>query len=115
LSFGTSPGARVHVDSQTVTDKSGGSGDSISGARAETVTEIVDVHYDDSSLAPRDGTHTSFFITCLLTRKTSETGATQQIRDSVKIQGVGNGTVRDQAVVLQLTASANLSGVMDAP
>ncbi len=115
FTFGTIPGARVHADSQTSTSTSGGSGNSVSGALAETVTEIVDVHYDDSGLTTQDGTHTSFFITCLLTRKTSENLATQQIKDNIKIEGNGNGTVRDQTAVLQFTASFNISGVMDAP
>jgi hypothetical protein len=115
FTIGTIPDARVHVDSQTVTSKSGGSGDSVSGALAETVTEIVDVHYDDTGLVTQDGTHTSFYITCQLVRKSSENLATQQIKDNVKIQGSGNGTVRDQTMILELTTSANISGVMDPP
>jgi hypothetical protein len=40
---------------------------------------------------------------------------TQQIKDTVKLKGIGNGMVRDQNVVLQGNASATIAGVLFAP
>jgi hypothetical protein len=109
--IGTLPGARVHAGSQTLTSNSGGSAYSTSGALAETFTEIVGVGYDDTKLSTRDGTHTKFFMMGELVQKSSENLSNQHLTDNIKIQAFGNGTVRDHTVILDLNASANISGV----
>ncbi len=102
----------VRDGSQTTISKTGKSGISLTSNSTETVTDTVVLGYDDSALTTQDGTHTKFEITCLLVRKSSANLATQQIKDSVKLQGVGGGIIRDQNVILQASGSANISGVL---
>ena len=105
----------VHAGLQTTITKTGAAGESISANAAYSVTEIVVLGYDDTGLPTRDGTHTKFFMNFLLVRKSSENHVTQQFNDTVKLQGVGNGIIRDQNLILQGTASASISGVLAAP
>ena len=106
----------AHAGTQTMISKTGNSGESVSGNLAETVTQTVILGYDDSGVATLDGTHTKFEITFLVARKTSENLVTQQIKDTLKFSpGVGSGLVRDQNVILQGTASATVTGVLNPP
>jgi len=105
----------VQAGLQTTITKTGNAGESVSANAAYTVTEAVVLGYDDTGLPTRDGTHTKFNVTFLLTRKSSENHVTQQFKDTVKLQGVGNGIIHDQNVILQGTASASVSGVLAAP
>jgi hypothetical protein len=106
----------VHNGTRTTISKTGNAGESFSGSLAETVTQTVILGYDDSGVATQDGTHTKFEVTFLLVRKTSENLVTQQIKDTLKLsQGIGSGIVRDQNVILQGTASATVTGVLNPP
>lgn len=102
----------VHAGSQTEISKSGNSGTSFSGNVVDTTTETLGLNYDDSGLTTRDGTHTKFNVIFLVTWKSSENLTNQQIKDSIKLQGVGNGTIRGQNVILQGSGSAAISGVL---
>jgi len=105
----------VHSGTQTLISKTGASGASASGNLTETVTQEVVLVYDDTGLTTQDGTHTKFNISFLAVRKTSENLVTQQIKDKVKLHGVGNGMVRDQNVILQGNGSAIITGILFVP
>ena len=105
----------VHVGTQTLISKSGTSGASISGNLTETVTQTVLLAYDDTGLTTQDGTHTGFYVTFLVVRKTSQNLVTRGVKDTVKFQGVGNGIIRGQNVILQGTAGATVTGVLNPP
>jgi hypothetical protein len=110
--FGEQP---VHTGSQTMISKTGNSGTAISANAVDAFTEVVVLGYDDTGLTTKDGTHTKFQVNCLLVRKSSSNLVTQQIKDSVKFQGNGTGTIRDQNVILQGSGSATISGVLFVP
>ena len=105
----------VHAGTQTLISKTGKAGASGSGNIAETVTQLEVIVYDDTGLTTRDGTHTKFDVSFFVVRKTSQNSVTEQIKDTVKLEGVGNGMIRDQHVVLQGNASAIIKGVLVAP
>lgn len=86
-------------------------GPSESGNDSETMTECVILGYDDAGLATRDGTHTHFQITCLLTGKSSQDLVSNKLKETVKLQGNGYGMLRGQNVILQGSATAQLSGI----
>jgi len=105
----------VHAGTQTLISKTGSAGASGSGNLTETVTQEVVLVYDDTGLTTQDGTHTKFNISFLVVRKTSENLVTQQIKDKVKLQGLGNGMVRDKNVILQGNGSVTITGVLFVP
>jgi hypothetical protein len=114
LLLGTIGGEQpVHAGSQIVISKTGNSGASISGNAV--VTEVDVLGYDDTGLATKDGTHTKFNVNFLFIRKSSSNLVTQQIKDAIKFQGFGTGTIRDQNVILQGSGSAKISGVLFVP
>ena len=116
LFLGTIAGEQpVHAGSQTVISKTGSSGASISGNAVDTFTEVDVLGYDDTGLTTKDGTHTKFDVDCLLVRKSSSNLVTQQIKDAIKFQGAGTGTIRDQNMILQASGSASISGVLFVP
>jgi len=105
----------VHEGTQTLISKTGNAGASTSGNLSETATQEIVLVYDDTGLTTQDGTHTKFNMSFLVVRKTSRNLVTQQIKDKVKLQGIGNGIVRDQNVILQGNGSAAITGVLFAP
>jgi hypothetical protein len=105
----------VHARMQTLISKTGNAGASVSGNLSETATQMIVLVYDDTGLTTQDGTHTKFSMSFLVVRKTSENLVTQQIKDKVKLHGIGNGMIRDQNVILQGNASATITGVLFAP
>lgn len=117
LIFGTYSGEQlVHSDLQTVITKSSASGSSTSSyTETETVTETMALTYDDSGLVTKDGTHSQFQVTCLLVRKTSEDFVNQKIKDQIKMQFMGFGTIRGQNVIIQGSGGATITGLPVVP
>jgi hypothetical protein len=107
--------APIHAGTQTLISKNGNAGASVSGNLTETVTQMIVLNYDDTGLTTQDDTHTKFNAAFLVVRKTSQNLVTQQIKDTVKLQGIGNGIVRDQNVILQGNASAVIKGGLVVP
>jgi hypothetical protein len=88
-----------------------GTGTTTGGSDVETYTETVLVVYDDTGLTTKDGTHSKFQLNCVLVRKLFLNLATQKIRETVKLQGAGYGTIRDKSVQLEGSMMATLSGL----
>jgi hypothetical protein len=107
--------APIHAGTQTLISKTGKAGASGSGNVVETVKRLIVLNYDDTGLTTQDGTHTKFQVSFLVVRKTSQNLVTEQIKDTVKLDGVGNGMIRDQNVIVQGTGSATIKGVLMAP
>ncbi|PWU20742.1 MAG: hypothetical protein C5B50_03270 [Verrucomicrobia bacterium] len=83
------------------------------GADVEDFTEVATLSYDDSALATRDGTHTSFQISGLMELARSTDLATGRFRESVAFRGVGAGIIRGQGnIILKGTISGTVAGEM---
>jgi hypothetical protein len=116
LIFGTYAGEQpVHSDLQTVITRNSASSSSASDTSSETVTETMALTYDDSGLATKDGTHSQFQVTCLLVRKSSEDFVSQKIKDQIKMQFIGFGTIRGQNVIIQGSGGATITGLQVLP
>jgi hypothetical protein len=102
------PSIITHTGSQTVIAKTGAPENS--GNTVDTTTQTVFLFYNDNSLTPADETHTEFHMSCLLVGKSSLNLANNQIKDAIKFEGVGDGTIRGQPVILQGGGSAKIAG-----
>jgi hypothetical protein len=108
--FGEQP---VRSILETVTTQTGPSGSSASNIESETLTDNEVITYDDTGLTTRDGTHSQFQITFLLVDKSSQSNG--KLKDAVKLQGVGYGTIRGQNVMIQGTGGATITGKIILP
>jgi hypothetical protein len=116
LVFGVMGGEQpVHSDVQTVMTKNTISSRSVSATESETVAETQILNYDDTGLTTGDGTHSQFQITFLLVRKSSEDLVAGKIKDEVKMQGIGYGTIRGQNVIIQGSGAATITGELVVP
>jgi hypothetical protein len=102
------PSIITHTGSQTVIAKTGAP--ELSGNTVDTITETAFFYYNDNSLTPADGKHTEFHMNCLLTAKSFLNVANNQIKDAIKFEGVGDGMIRGQYVILQGGGSAKIAG-----
>jgi hypothetical protein len=113
LFFGVMQGApTLRSGSEVQVTKITATGTASSGNATETTSDFIVLGYDDTGLITRDGTHTWFQCSGVLTRKSSRNLASDKISDAIKLEGTGYGLLRDQPVLLKGTVTAVITGTL---